>query len=121
LFFVTLTENSAESVKFKVFPFLRSNLLKIYIKYYFFNIQAEFEDVENMTESKIHVFTVNVEGIESAAEEISEAITHEAIYEANEALIHEIKAIDHQNDSINNNYDNNDGYHDDDSQYEDIK
>ncbi len=81
----------------------------------------EVEDVENLAECKIHVVTVNVESIESAAEEISEAITHEAIYEAKEALIHEINAIDHQNDSINNNYDNNDNGYNDDSDYEDIK
>ncbi len=82
----------------------------------------EVENVENMTESKIHVITVNVQEIESAAEEISEAITHEAIYEAKEALIRETNGIDYQNDSINNNYDNNnEGYHYDDSDYEDIK
>lgn len=81
-----------------------------------------------MDESEVNagmlVITVNVEEIESAAEEISEAITHEAICDAaKEALHHENSgAIDYQNDSINNNYHNsNEDYHNQDSDYEDIK
>ena len=91
-----------------------------------FYIQAneencENEDISDESEDQptvvAPVVTVNVEEIESTAEEISEAITMEAIQEANQYN----QENSHQNVNNNDIEVNNQNHCNEDSDYEDIK
>jgi len=121
------SDNSTEPVIIYITFYLTYEYFKLRsFNLYKFDIQADLENTDEVVTSVGKaVIIVNVEDIETAAEEISEAITHEAICDAakESSLHHESSAaIDYQNDSINNNYqNNNEDYHNQDSDCEDIK